>query len=268
MLNDLFENHNFTAMTKQIAIIGNPNEFLTKSIQEAFAQKQFMVYPCKIAIDDINKVPPTVKLYLLLIGSSTVAGINPVLIYLKDAVLERKICPCIICEKSEVAETYTYLPRDCIARVYERPVNAKEIVTELTKLYEEPILKRRQKTILIVDDDPEYLKAMQQFMRSTYRVYMANSGASALMFLSKHKADLILLDYQMPVLDGIKTMEALRSEPETARIPVMFLTGKQDVGSVAQAVQMKPVKYILKSTPANTIKEILADYFMNEDKKI
>ena len=267
MINDLFENYNFTAMTKQIAIIGNPNEFLTKSLQEAFSEKRFIVYPCRMSIDDINKVPPSVKIFLLLIGSSTVTGINPILIYLKDAVYERKICPCVICEKSEIEETYSYLPKDCIAKIYERPVNAKEIVAELTKLHEEPPLKKRQKTILIVDDDPEYLKAMQQFMRSKYRVYMANSGASALMLLSKYTPDLILLDYQMPVLDGVKTMEALRSEPETAMIPVMFLTGKRDLGSVAQAVQMKPVRYLLKTTPASTIMNILEEFFINEDKK-
>lgn len=262
-MSELFEKHDWATYRREIGIIGNKNEFLIKSLTESFKARGFRVYQVDASVDEISKIPDTVMLYVLIVD--VVSDMIPILIYLKDAVFERQICPCLICEKAEIPDVLMYLPQDSIAKMFERPVNAKEIVGELSHLYDISSSKKSQKIILIVDDDPEYLRHMQSLLKHMYRVYMANSGVSALMLLSKHRVDLILLDYQMPVLDGVKTMEALRSEAVTADIPVMFLTGKQDVSSVAQAVQMKPVKYLLKSTPAAMIQQVIADFFMYQE---
>lgn len=261
-MNDLFNQHDWSAFNKQIAIIGNPNEFLIKSMTESFTTQRFKVHLQKAMVDEISKIPSDVMLYIIVVD--IVADIIPVLIYLKDVVFERQICPCLICENNEIPEITKYLPQGNIAKLFTRPVNTKEIVAELNHLYDPSSSQRNKKAILVVDDDPEYLRYIQQILRALYKVYIANSGASALMLLSKHRVDLILLDYQMPVLDGLKTMEALKSEPATAEIPVMFLTGKQDIGSVAQAVQLKPEKYLLKSTSAYNLQQTLAEFFTKQ----
>ena len=76
---------------------------------------------------------------------------------------------------------------------------------------------------------------------------MANSGLQAIKWLGKNHADLILLDHEMPVTSGPQVLEMLRSDHETARIPVFFLTGKSDKASVMQVVNLKPEGYLLKS---------------------
>lgn len=99
----------------------------------------------------------------------------------------------------------------------------------------------------MVDDDGTMLRTLKNWLSRKYNVYMANSGMSAITLLAKNKVDLILLDYEMPVVSGPQVLEMIKSEPSTANIPVMFLTGRSDKESVMTAVTLKPEKYLLKS---------------------
>ena len=90
---------------------------------------------------------------------------------------------------------------------------------------------------------------IKSLLDKNYRVYMANSGMNAITFLANNKVDLILLDYEMPVISGAKVLEMIRSEVATADIPVMFLTSKNDKESVMQVLSLKPEKYLLKTMP-------------------
>ena len=93
---------------------------------------------------------------------------------------------------------------------------------------------------------------------------MANSGMNAIALLSKKKIDLILLDYEMPVLDGPKVLEMLRQEPSTKDIPVMFLTGKDDKESVMNVMALKPERYLLKNQPPETLLQNIEEYFSSK----
>ena len=115
--------------------------------------------------------------------------------------------------------------------------------------------------ILVVDDDPNYLTLVREWLKGSYKVAMANSGLQAIKWLGKHKADLILLDYEMPVTTGPQVLEMLRSEEETRSIPVMFLTGKSDKQSVMSVVALKPENYFLKSIQKPELLEKLGEYF-------
>ena len=79
--------------------------------------------------------------------------------------------------------------------------------------------------ILIVDDDPFYAKVVREWLRERYRVFAVTSGQQALTFLSKKQVDLLLLDYQMPEMDGQRVLERLRENPATSALTVVFLTG-------------------------------------------
>lgn len=102
--------------------------------------------------------------------------------------------------------------------------------------------------ILLVDDDPVCLRNMMNWLKNFYQVSVAKSGAACISFLGKVKPDLILLDYEMPVCNGVQTLEMIRSEKEYDEIPVMFLTGVSDVDKVKEALRLKPQGYILKNT--------------------
>ena len=104
-------------------------------------------------------------------------------------------------------------------------------------------------TILIVDDDDMMLK-MAAFVlgdEAKYNVIKANSGLQCLRALqSGEKIDLILLDIQMPGMDGIKVMELIQKHDYWKLIPVIFLTASSDKGTVIKAGQMGAIGYIKK----------------------
>ena len=64
---------------------------------------------------------------------------------------------------------------------------------------------------------------VRDWLKGTYKVSMANSGLQAIKWLGKNKADLILLDYEMPVTSGPEVLKMLRSDEDTKHIPVFFL---------------------------------------------
>jgi CheY-like chemotaxis protein len=94
---------------------------------------------------------------------------------------------------------------------------------------------------------------------------MANAGTQAVAWLATNRADLILLDYDMHVLDGPKVMEMLKSESFSSSTPVMFLTGKSDRKSVTEVISLKPADYLLKSISREKLLETLDNFFRQGD---
>ena len=105
-----------------------------------------------------------------------------------------------------------------------------------------------RRNILLVDDDPVCLRNMMNWLKNFYQVAVVKSGAACISYLAKSRPDLILLDYEMPVCNGLQTLEMIRSEPDYADIPVVFLTGVSDSEKVMEALKLKPQGYILKNT--------------------
>lgn len=83
------------------------------------------------------------------------------------------------------------------------------------------------KRLLIVDDEAKLLRAVAVTLREEgYEVTTARSGAEALVRINEGVPDLIVSDIRMPGMDGFKLARALRSNPRTALIPIIFLTAK------------------------------------------
>lgn len=104
----------------------------------------------------------------------------------------------------------------------------------------------QQKHILMVDDNTTNLKCAAEVLKRSYRVSMAKSGEQALNFLNKMKPDLILLDILMPSMDGYETLKYIKDNPETAYIPVIFLTADSDRASEIKGLKMGAMDYIRK----------------------
>lgn len=104
----------------------------------------------------------------------------------------------------------------------------------------------KMKHILIVDDVTTNLKCAAEVLQEHYKLSMAKSGAQALNFLQKVKPDLILLDIRMPEMDGYETLERIKSNPETANVPVVFLTVDDQRESEIKGLKMGAMDFILK----------------------
>ncbi len=88
-----------------------------------------------------------------------------------------------------------------------------------------------KKHILIVDDVTTNLKCVGEILRNDYALSMAKSGEQALQMIGKVKPDLVLLDVKMPGMDGYETFKAMKENPDTADVPVIFLTADTENGS-------------------------------------
>ncbi len=182
--------------------------------------------------------------------------------FLIDRLTDEGIQLIIIGEKLDVTELCKTIPGDLIYRQFIRPINNAEFVDTVSDLFKKLDAGEFRKSILIVDDDPSYMGLVREWLKSTYKVSMANSGLQAIKMLAKNKVDLILLDHEMPVTSGPQVLEMLRSEEETKNIPVMFLTGKGDKDSVMSVLALRPEGYFLKSITKEELLEKLQEYFV------
>ena len=183
-----------------------------------------------------------------------------VLGYIKDLVEDRGIRFFVIGTQEEL-DTIIGKKSDYVAQAYTRPVDLAELIKRLQKEGEAVDKLKEFKSILIVDDDATALRSMKSLLSTHYKILVANSGMNAITILAKNKVDLILLDFEMPIVNGPKVLEMIRSDPNTANIPVMFLTAKGDKRSIMEVLRFKPEKYLLKTMLPKDILDSIDDFF-------
>lgn len=100
--------------------------------------------------------------------------------------------------------------------------------------------------IMVVDDNTVNLATVEQELKDRYEVIPMISGRRAVKYLYKDKVDLILLDVQMPLMDGIDTLREIRTQPNGITVPVIFLTAKKDKATVVEGSKLGIMDFITK----------------------
>lgn len=100
--------------------------------------------------------------------------------------------------------------------------------------------------ILAIDDSTINLATIEQELKDKYEVIPMISGRRALKFLYREKVDLILLDVQMPIMDGIETLKEIRKQKNGITVPVIFLTARKDTTTVIEGSKLGIMDYIVK----------------------
>ncbi len=116
-----------------------------------------------------------------------------------------------------------------------------------------------RKKILIVDDSPMTLRLLRSQLIDDYAVASAPSGAVALKYLEHGNLDLVLLDYEMPGMNGAEVLEKIRQNPKTAGTPVVFLTGINDKRSISKVLGLNPQAYLLKPVEKDDLLQCIAN---------
>lgn len=112
-----------------------------------------------------------------------------------------------------------------------------------------------KKLILVVDDAPANLQVVRAILKDEFMIRIATSGAKALdLVRAKPQPDLILLDVEMPEMDGYEVCGILKATPETRDIPVIFLTGKTETDDETKGFEVGAVDYIHKPFSAAVVK--------------
>lgn len=116
-----------------------------------------------------------------------------------------------------------------------------------------------KKRILVVDDDTMNLSRTKIILGKEYDVLLADSGLEALIKLKNDKVDMVLLDIDMPEMNGIETFERMKGF--AADIPVIFLTASGLEEDVHNAIKMGAVNYLKKPyRPQELIKRVAQEF--------
>ncbi|MBO6214492.1 MAG: response regulator [Lachnospiraceae bacterium] len=249
-------------MGKNILIISSAETFTIKGLEMKLKG---------IGADSVFSIPKIKELegriggtdLIILFTDDNIEDMAEPLVFLKDHCLEKEERIIVIGTKSEYEAVEKLLTKDSILDFYERPLIMDKLLDEVESYLSEDSKQARRKSILIVDDDVSYMALIMDWLKDTYRVSMANSGMQAITWLAKNHADLILLDYEMPVTNGPQVLEMIKSEAATADIPVMFLTGKNDKESIMKVLALKPVDYLLKTIDKQGLRDKLEKFFMS-----
>jgi len=116
------------------------------------------------------------------------------------------------------------------------------------------------KTIFVVDDSDTNLLTAEESLEDHYRVITIPSAAKMFAFLEKITPDLVLLDIQMPEMDGFEALQRLKSQPSYANIPVIFLTGYIDDDVEARSRELGALDIITKPFSASALLERIETY--------
>ncbi|MBR4574506.1 MAG: response regulator [Lachnospiraceae bacterium] len=245
----------------RMIFIGEKESFISrvliKKVLEAGSACTFVPW----TVNDISKNIDDAALITLFIEDGETPN-DEVIHYLGDAMEEKGLQIMIVGEKNDIDAVRTHFSDGQVFRTFARPVDNAEFVKTVSDYLAKVASGEFRKSILVVDDDPQYLTMVREWLKDTYKVSMANSGLQAIKWLGKNRVDLILLDHEMPVTSGPQVLEMLRSDSETSSIPVMFLTGKGDKDSVMSVVALKPEGYFLKGIQKDELLEKLNEFFI------
>lgn len=249
-------------MERRVLFVSEEQNFLVTAMKKNLQNAGFEVvsaHPDIVEIQLIQNLPDIFIVYL----EGDLNGFNGTLKYLKKLVTEegKDRVLYLIGNQLEIEAAYEIIPKSVVSMAFSRPVNVKDIIARLNILIVDDAEFGGRKRILVVDDDSIMLRSMNNWLSKKYEVFMANSGMNAISLLSKNHVDLILLDYEMPVVSGLQVFEMLKAEPSTQNIPVIFLTAKDDKATVMKVLAAKPEKYLLKTLPAEELVKNVDDFF-------
>ncbi len=246
-------------MFKKILLVRNEETFMVNAIKNLLKSNNYQVEDSTYSLGELSGKVSGANL-VILYTDQDFEDHRDALVYFKDVSMEENLIVIVIGDKAAFDLVHRYIPQEDIAYEITRPLDMADLIEKVGIVTDDEFEQQKKKCILIVDDDPTYIQMIREWLKDTYRVGMANSGTQAVAWLATNKADLILLDYDMPVLDGPTVLQMLRSESFSSSTPVMFLTGKSDRKSVTDVIALKPADYLLKSISRDKLLEPIGNY--------
>lgn len=114
-------------------------------------------------------------------------------------------------------------------------------------------------TILVMDDDESMRELLALHLRNAgYQVLLAEDAIVAGQMVVKHRPDLLIADVEMPYMDGLQFVEALRGDPAVSATPVIFLTSRTDIAQ--RAAELGALGYLTKPVLADRLLSDVAKY--------
>ncbi|MBR1862339.1 MAG: response regulator [Lachnospiraceae bacterium] len=250
-------------MNHRLLFIEGTKGFVNNGIVLQLENAGFEIIRTGDVLEDIAQKQYDTNIYIYY-PSGGKERIVPVTHYLVDLSRDNGKSICLIGDQPSISETKIAAGDFKFAGVFPRPVDIRALVLHIQNLANIHFEYERRHTILVIDDDNDYLTILRNWLKTDYKVSCVRSGIEALLFLDHVQPDLILLDYEMPDLDGYQTIKYIRKNPVTTNIPVIFLTGKNERENVMKVFEQRPDGYLLKTLKKDELLEILHHFFLRE----
>ena len=199
-------------------ILMEEQSYLAQSLESAFEKQNVKVKIVTIAEASSIVISEKPSGYLICTSPELLKKAVSVKVMV-DQAIKNKTPVFIMGNIDELELLWETLPQQMVMDVFTRPITVGDMVdnvcTQMNDFYQ---LKKR--TILAVDDSGIILRKIKALLEDTYQVVLANSGAMAIKYLTLNTPDLILLDYAMPIVDGIAMTIIKRVAREICRFTV------------------------------------------------
>ena len=119
-----------------------------------------------------------------------------------------------------------------------------------------------RKKIILVDDFKINLDLGRSILGPSYQVYPATTAAKMFDYLDKFIPDLILLDIEMPEMNGYEALKLLKADKRYAHIPVIFLSGKSDSESEQGGLELGAADYVMKPFSSQLLIECIEKHIL------
>ncbi|MCR5487813.1 MAG: response regulator [Lachnospiraceae bacterium] len=247
-------------MTFKVLIVAGTEGFFIKGIETKLKGIGTESVFSSFDPDELREKCSDVNM-IIIATDETIGDCGEALCYIRDYCFDNDRQAVVVGAEGEYHTILGFLSKGLIYQFFKRPLDMDGFISSIQKYQEENTTRTRRKSILIVDDNVTYMSMIMDWLKDCYRVSMVNSGVQAITWLAKNEADLILLDYEMPVTSGPQVLEMIRSDQTLSDISVIFLTGKGDRESIMKVLALKPDGYLLKSIKRDELLQSIADHF-------
>ena len=264
---------------KKILLIGKLDEII-KSVNECLV-KYFQVQICSEKIDMVRGMAKIVKPDLIIVCQIGVDELDyAIFTWAKE---QMPWTPVLIISTNKSWESISgYCTTPQFEKLF-RPVTSSVIVETCKKIlacggglsqekgeFTEDVDSTQQASaitdkkngdrerIMIVDDSPLVLRKMKSMLEEKYDIFLAPSGEKALELIPLQHPDLVLLDYEMPGMDGKAVFETMIQDDGMKTIPVIFLTSIAERDQVYGVLKFAPAGYILKPVDRERLMDEIA----------
>lgn len=256
-------NSNFKDRKKlNIAVFGGEQQsFLTRNMVNRFNEVGHIANVYNFRNSNYVNENIEFNAIVLFVDSSFLED-KPALVDINQFAMGKDIPVFMLGLPMDISAAEDIIPHDQIKGTYMRPIDINEVIDSIIK-YLLFFKSKNKKTILVVDDSGPFLRNVKNMLDDKYQVMLATSALTAIKSITLHKPDLILMDYYMPIVNGMMAVSLMKNEKEFSEIPFMFLTSVDDADTVKEIMRLRPAAYLLKSMCPAEIISVVDKFFKN-----
>ncbi len=258
---------NYNMLSETVYIICEKKSFRADALYNMFSGE----YNTKIIYTSTDGIPEMTRplCFVIDITSTDNRAAQKMIYYIQDIAYENNRHIFLIGEPEDIESAKAFFNRrDISVTDFPRPIDVKECIEEIKAIVENPPRIKRTKHVLVVDDSTIFLKLLKNTLGKHYKVTTAQSAFECIKILSglSEPPDMVIIDYMMPVCDGLTLCGMLKEQPEYKNLAIVFYSGMSDVDNIIQVMPMID-GYILKDKPVTRLDGYLEDIFKKKKKE-